>query len=58
MKSSIPNDWDCPICYDSEGNAQWDWSSDDISGMPDIIHTRKPRNFEAQIATPKRRQYS
>ena len=56
--STNPDDWDGPTGYDSEGNAQWDWSSEDMVGMPDLIPTRKPKNVEAQKPTPNRRQYS
>ena len=56
--STNPDDWDGPTGYDSEGNAQWDWSSEDMVGMPDLIPTRKPKNVEAQIQAPNRRQYS
>ena len=55
--STNPDDWDGPTGYDSEGNAQWDWSSEDMVGMPDLI-PQKPRSFEAQIPFPRRRYLS
>ena len=55
--STNPDDWDGPTGYDSEGNAQWDWSSEDMVGMPDLI-PQKPKQVSAYKPAPKRTPHS
>ena len=55
--STNPDDWDGPTGYDSEGNAQWDWSSEDMVGMPDLI-PQKPKHVSAYKPAPKRTPHS